>query len=145
VLGTPGVREVGVELGQQPRPGLVGARAGDLGVGGGLAQRRLMHARRLDRVLKGQCFRCGQDHCYQCGTHSNLNPSMGSSCDALYAGYRPKTTPTKPENPNAMATMSGRIVVGHPTALAIAAPPMPKPMPSSPPSIDRVSASTRNC
>jgi hypothetical protein len=37
--------------------------------------------------------------------------------DALFAGYRPKKTPTIKGNRNAMPTASGEIMVVHPTVV----------------------------
>ena len=78
--------------------------------------------------------------------HSYLSASMGSSCDAFCAGYSPNATPTKALNPTATIAMSGRSTSDHPSFFAsVLAAKLPSATPTTPPIMDRDTASTRNC
>ena len=50
----------------------------------------------------------------QCAHHSYRSASIGSSRDALHAGYRPKQMPTSALNPTASAITSRRTSIGQP-------------------------------
>ena len=70
---------------------------------------------------------------------------IGSSTAARRAGHTPNATPTNAEKAKANAIAMGEITVVQPAVLLItAAPPAPRPMPSTPPRTQSTTASMRN-
>ena len=78
--------------------------------------------------------------------YSYRRASMGSSVEALWAGQRPKTTPTTKENDVARITEDEETFTDHPAKIVMStATPLPKRMPATPPRNDIRTDSMRNC
>src|SRR4030095_10998331 len=72
--------------------------------------------------------------------------SMRLSREALWAGYRPKKSPTASENTNATTITSIEMTVGQPATTVVSfAPITPSTIPNTPPNRLKVMASMRNC
>src|SRR6185369_6731728 len=96
-----------VEPRQERRARLIRARPGSLGRRLGGHNLRLMLGRSVERIGERQ-HTDGDER----NTHSYLKAVMGSSNEALRAGYSPKMTPTAPEKTTAMTIMSTRTNIG---------------------------------
>src|SRR5262249_56351193 len=77
--------------------------------------------------------------------YSYLSASIGSSRDALNAGYMPKKMPTDAEKPRPIANDHHGSEIGNPDSACTSQPmPAPRPMPIRPPIDVRTAASITN-
>src|SRR3954468_16601850 len=108
------------------------------GVGAAQADQRLGSTRSGSTTAISQIEPASMGYSYR-------SASIGSSREALNAGYIPKNRPTEAENPRPIANDHQGSEIGKPEIRWMRPPmPLPRAIPSTPPSDVRNAASIRN-